>query len=126
MKKRNLFTGFAVATMFIVIATGCKKDNNGSGSSGVSATVDGKAWQSKLATGIYNEFESTTVVTGLSVVGTDSSFMIVPIHDSAAAHVGESVGYSIIGYYSKNKEYTTLAGSGHSSLTVTSYDKNSK
>lgn len=69
MKKINLLTGLAVASLFIFAATGCKKDNDSGGGAGVSATINGAGWQSQtLWTGGEHSGGTTTVFGGYSGV----------------------------------------------------------
>src|SRR6187399_3089683 len=105
MKKRNLFTGFAVATMFLIIATGCKKDNNsGSGAAGIGAAINGKAWQSQTTVGIHTD--SFIDIFGYYVSGGDTTAFQLAISDTS--HIGQAdpLISNSIDYYTKTKDYS--------------------
>jgi hypothetical protein len=125
MKKIKLLTGLAVVSTLTFIATGCKKDNNngGSGGPGISATINGTAWQSQLAQGFLGD--SFIELAGLYVKSGDSSIIAISVSDTA--HIGQADPYlgSSILYETKHGWYTVsdLAG-GHGTITVSSWDKN--
>jgi len=123
MKKRNLFTGFAVATMFMIIAISCKKDNNSS-TSGISATIGGKAWQSKFAAGLHTG--GNTIISGYMFSGGDSTAVDLQITDSAAAHIGSPDEYGIVAYAIGDRYYSGASfDGGHNITTVTTFDQTS-
>ena len=127
MKKRNLFTGFAVATMFLIIATGCKKDNNNNGGgAGISATIGGKAWQSQSATGFHTDGIITLI--GVQVTSTDSTAVWLDISDdSQIGQTNPLLNGNNISYDTKTKGYAgNELTNGHGTITLSSWDKSAK
>jgi hypothetical protein len=128
MKRTKLFTGLllAGATLFFVV-TGCKKSNDGSGGSGVSATVAGTAWQSQYVTGV-NAY-GYTLLTGYYGKSGDTSMFGISIEDSVKVNQPDSLYLTSLSY--TKSDQTTYSGgyfianySSHGIVTVTSWDKN--
>lgn len=110
--------------MLFMIATGCKKDNNNNGGSGISATISGKAWQSKFAAGLHTG--GNTIISGYMISGSDSTAVDLQITDSAAAHIGSPDEYGIVAYAINDKYYSgAMYDGGHNITTVTTYDQTS-
>lgn len=124
MKKFNLLTGLIATSLLLFIATGCKKDNDSNGGgAGISATINGTAWQSQVAGGY--ESDSFIELAGLYVKSGDSTIIGISVSDTV--HLGQADPYlgSSVLYETKHGWYTVsdLAG-GHGTITVSSWDKN--
>jgi len=124
MKKIKLLTGLTVTSVLILFAAGCKKDNNGGGA-GVSATINGTAFQSQsLWTGGEHSGGLMTVVGGYIKPG-DSTGIILEIHDSVK--VGQPDNFYLSGLIytrstsSGEKDYSSVSP-GHGTLTLTTRD----
>lgn len=123
MKKTQLLTGLSFAFIFIIIASSCKKDNNGGGS-GVSATINGAAWQSAFAAGEHSG--GYLFVTGAYFKGSDSSGFAIYIHDSVKVGQTDHFGLTSVDFIktSNNKDYSSDTQPSHGTLTLSSFDKN--
>ncbi|MBN9386002.1 MAG: hypothetical protein J0H74_34920 [Chitinophagaceae bacterium] len=127
MKKFKLLTGLSVASILVFVATGCKKDNNNGGGAGISATINGAAWQSQPIWTSANHSGGTTTVAGGYIKSGDSTAITIAIHDSV--HVGEPDKFylSDLLYIRSNGGSEKIYGSGgpgHGTLTLTTRDQN--
>ncbi|MBN9386001.1 MAG: hypothetical protein J0H74_34915 [Chitinophagaceae bacterium] len=124
MKRLNLFTFLSVAFILILIATGCKKDNNG-GASAISATVGGTAWQSQYTTGSYKASNHYILLTGFYGKSGDTSSIELVISDTVHINEPDPIKSSSVEYYTPTASYASISFfGGHGVITVTSWDKN--
>lgn len=122
MKKRNLLTGLAVASIFVIMAAGCKKNNDSSNSAGIGATINGAAWQAQASAGV--EADSFITLIGYVIKSGDTTAIELDISDTT--HVGQPDAF-----YSSSASYITKTGiysgddfaGGHGTITVSSWDK---
>lgn len=113
--------------LVLLIAAGCKKSNdNGSGSSGIGATVAGTAWQSQLVVGLAPSDDSFIFLTGFYGKAGDTTLIELDISDTT--HIGQADPFSGSSVSYTKSNGTTYSGEdfwgGHGSITVTSWDKN--
>lgn len=115
----------SVAILALISTTACKKSKD-SGSSGLSATINGAAYQPSQVTGIYAQGDIT--IAGVQVQGGDSLLLALDIPDTA--HVNNPIdlysgGITYTKWKSKNTYEYNFNGS-HGYTTLTSWDKTGK
>lgn len=127
MKRTRLFNSASLAVVLIIlVAAGCKKSNDGSGGSGISATLGGTAWQSQYAAGV--NFSGSTLLTGAYGKGSDTSMISINIPDSVKVNQADSFYLTTVSYIVKSTQKTYSGGwtapyPSHGILLVTSWDK---
>jgi hypothetical protein len=111
----------------ILVITGCKKSNDSSGGSGISATVGGTSWQSKYVTGV--KFGGETELAGYFVKSGDTTIISLVVGDSVKVNDTDSLYLTTLSYYDNNSKNTYIGGFGgnynsHGILHVSSRDDN--
>jgi hypothetical protein len=117
-----------ISSAFLLAIAGCSKSNNGSSSSGITASVNGTAWGNTFATvGLYAKAAGTFQIIGAQYKSGDSTAFglafVSPITLNSAMSSGSaSIDVSYINAKTQAIYDGSAIAGGHSILTVTSYD----
>jgi hypothetical protein len=127
--NRPLFVFLASASIFfLVISIGCKKSNSNNGVSGqVTASVNGTAFANNVSTqGVYASSAGEFQILGASYKSGDSTGIVVTftIPFTLGNPMNSDTGYVDVAYLDTKtqQEYDGGFVSGHSILTVSSWD----
>lgn len=127
MKKTKLLTGLSLAFICIIVASSCKKDNN-SGSAGLSATVNGAAWQAQITTAEHPNSDAYVYLIGASFKPNDSTGIEIDINDSVKVGQADNLVDTYLYYYKSTNTSDVVYSSddprSHGSITLSAFDKN--
>ncbi len=133
MKGTKLFTGLLLTgTALFSIVAGCKKSNNSnssnnsSGGAGISATINGTAWQSQYVLAMNSSvFAGLTGYRGRSAG--DSTWVGIQMKDTIKLNQPDTFYITSLVYFRNNQVYAgghwTGLPKSHGQITVTSWDK---
>jgi hypothetical protein len=130
----SLFLVASTSIFALLTASSCKKSNNNSSGSGMSATISGTAFNSAVSQGGFSQSANEWFVGGYSVKSNDTSILEVGIfHFFPSENPQFVVGKSFttdttsayVDYFSNGfngKDYDASNGNGFATFTVTSLD----
>ena len=117
MKKSHAL----ILSLFIIIAS-CKK-NNDDKFTGISANINGKAWQAKYITAFEGAPFIDIDMVGLYAVPGDTTQLEIVVPDSIQVNKPNPFQSTTVRYYlNDSTTYDGLTTYGHGMVTVTSLD----
>jgi hypothetical protein len=131
-----LFVFSAVSVFALFTAASCKKSNNSSSGSGVSATVSGTAFNPSTTVALYSESGQSWEITGYTIKSGDTSVIDMTINKMFPSPLNypqfnlnqpftTDTTSAYVDYYANGvngKYYDASDGNGKATLTVTALD----